>query len=161
MKILRITLKSSSFNYETPRLIYEILHKINFIVEDSSVTKGIISSLIHQLEDNSLPIAQQLYSIRILGNFSTCPKSSDVLIETIEMDPESFLVTANALLQSEEEAVYSETIWFLGNIWKTSQDLDLSRRFIEEIVKRLIVPRKPQYEFQKYIQQQKEHEMEN
>lgn len=131
---------------------------MNFIVEDDEITEGITGSLIQQLaeKDPPLPIAQQLYSVRILGNISSCPKLSKGVIETIQKDPESFLAISNSLLQSEEEAVYSETIGLLGNIFKAFQDSGLEEEFSERIVNRLVVPRKPKYEFQQYVQQQEE-----
>lgn len=140
-----------NFNGESSRLIYEILYRLKFNLIDPGRIERIIRQLISQLDQNEDEVAaQQLYAIRIFGNLATVPNASSIVLRTIQGDSETFIRAFNNLLQSEN-VIFKATLWSLGNILKISQHQSTSGdEFIKTIVKRLVVPRKPDYEFRCY-----------
>lgn len=159
-----LTVAMKNWNEESPRLIYSLLKKTRYSLEDEKIVVELIHLLIYHLVrvEAPMPVAQQLYVIRVLGNLSTVtPNTSKLVVMSILKVPEMFLGAANALLQGQD-LVRREVLWCLGNIMKAGGDSKEGEEYIETVVKRLVVPRTAGYQFRQYMKEKEmaEQEME-
>lgn len=157
-----LTVAMKNWNEETPRLIYSLLKKTRYSLEDDTVVEELIHLLIYHLVrvESAMPVAQQLYVIRVLGNMATVtPQSSKMVLGSILKVPEMFLVAVNALLQGQD-LMRREVLWCLGNVMKAGVDSKEGEEYVETVVKRLVVPRTAGYQFRQYMNEKERADLE-
>lgn len=146
-EIMEIALQN--INDATPRLLYEVLHKLDFDCPNlnSIIYEQLITLLADQLTKTTVNrVAQILYGILVLGNLTTVSSS---IIHAAISDSERFINVFTELL-AFEDIIHIETLWCLGNMLKMSQETGIETDFLEAIVQCLLIPRKPQYMFKQY-----------
>lgn len=157
LKTLDIVLRN--WNLESPRLLYEILWRREFKVDDDLLDK-LLNCLLSSLTHEDPPLAkrhQQLYTIRILGNLVVNPGISEKAVTFMIENRETTIKAFQRLLTDPEDAIHEETLWCLGNILVSSGPKE--QQLIENVLGQLVVPRKPKYEFKMYMEQQEGVEM--
>lgn len=151
--ILSVALKN--WTSATPGLMYELLPRLNYQLADQWIDH-LIQHLAVEKEG-----AQQLYSIRILGNLASQRNGPGLMALRGQLVEKSriFIETFNGLLQQPEGAIYRETIWCLGNILSAfveegEEEREGNINIQKLLLEALVVPRRPEYEFSQYAERQ-------